>query len=652
MASKAKNIVVLCFASLVLTGVIVQTLYHPIPSFESDTLKTKSFKINSDKAHDHSQPTSESRTIKSVKSGAWSDLSIWDSKKVPSFGDNVVISSGTVVTYDVHSTNPIGNLKIDGKLVFSRNKSTNLDVGNIEVSTNGVLEIGSKDNQIPSKYSATIRFVMGVSGQNGLIIKGQAEIHGAPIKHTFTKLASDVTKGDQKSKHSTLFVVDDVHGWSPGSKIVITTTGRHSCTELKTVQIASGRTITLAEPLKCYHSGKEPARAEVALLTRNVVITSKNPNLRAHTMFMDDAKGSISYAEFVNLGPQNQLGKYPIHFHKMGDSSKGMYVQGASIWNSTNRWITIHSSNGVTLRDNVAYNSVGHGYFLEAGDEMLNVIDHNIGVLTNRGTLITSDVVPSVFWLENPRNKLLNNIAVQGQYFGYKYDVPNRVQDLKSVGKVNLRGLPILQFDNNEAHNNGAYGLWTSAGAQHDPTDQTMPISSIKNFLSWRNGSWGVYLEGRGTNITASTIFGNKINLGFGNDNNVVYRTHIMGEVDKESRSSMAGILFDKGVNNIVKDSVIEGHIPKDNRTPADIKIGAMHDNEIIGKIVNTKLLSPRTIIFGYPQNSMTHLIVQGYSAPNDNHSSIPSNFTLWRIDNQMSDAKADIYFVALVQRN
>ncbi len=75
----------------------------------------------------------------------------------------------------------------------------------------------------------------------------------------------------------------------------------------------------------------------------------------------------------------------------------------------------------------------------------------------------------------------------------------------------------------------------------------------------------------------------------------------------------------------------------------------------IFGKALNMlepEQIRPRTIIFGYPLNSMTHLIVEQYSAPNDNHSSIPSNFTLWRIDDQLDNVKVDFYFVALVQQN
>jgi len=582
--------------------------------------------------------------IQSIKSGVWSDPTIWNPQKVPSFSDDVIISSGTTVTYDVYSMNSIGNMTIDGKLIFSSNKSTQLDVGNIMVTPIGSLAIGSEDNPLPRRHSTTIRFVMDESGKNGLMVMGQAEIHGDPVNHTFTKLASDV-----KKESTDLFVTDDVNDWKAGSTIVITKSGRNSCTEVNHVLASGGRTITLTDPLRCNHSGTELIRADVALLTRNIVITSKDSNLRGHTMFMENSTGSISYAEFVNLGAENKLGRYPIHFHKMGDSAEGMFVQGASIWNSKNRWITIHSSIGVKLRDNVGFDSVGHGYFLEGGDELYNNIDHNIGILTRKGSLIHSDASAAVFWLENPLNNITNNIAVEGLYYGFKYDVPNRVEELKAIGEANLRSLPILEFENNEAHNNKVYGLWTSVGAKYNSKDQIIPLSNIDNFLSWRNGYWGILLNGRGTEVTNSIFIGNIRggNIGFQGDSNVVQNSHAIGEVDDDRKPSRSGVVFASGHNNILKDSILEGHTESLPRSSADVRVGDV-DAEITGTIINTKMLSPRTIIFGYPQFSTTHLTVQNYLAPNDNHATVPTNFTLWRIDNEIAGGVVDTYFVAL----
>src|SRR5207253_1171934 len=90
--------------------------------------------------------------------------------------------------------------------------------------------------------------------------------------------------------------------------------------------------------------------------------------------------GSIGYAEFRHLGKENVLGRYSIHFHLIGDSMRGASVIGASIWDSGNRWITIHGTNYLVVRDCVGYQSVGHGYFLEDGTEVFNVLDHNLAV--------------------------------------------------------------------------------------------------------------------------------------------------------------------------------------------------------------------------------------------------------------------------------
>ena len=59
---------------------------------------------------------------------------------------------------------------------------------------------------------------------------------------------------------------------------------------------------------------------------------------------------------------------------------RGSSVVGASIWDSGNRWITIHGTNYLVVRDCVGYQIVGHGFFLEDGTEVNNVLDRNLAV--------------------------------------------------------------------------------------------------------------------------------------------------------------------------------------------------------------------------------------------------------------------------------
>ena len=40
----------------------------------------------------------------------------------------------------------------------------------------------------------------------------------------------------------------------------------------------------------------------------------------------------LSYAEFRHLGKEGVLGRYSLHYHLVGDTMRGSYVIGASIW--------------------------------------------------------------------------------------------------------------------------------------------------------------------------------------------------------------------------------------------------------------------------------------------------------------------------------
>jgi hypothetical protein len=97
-------------------------------------------------------------------------------------------------------------------------------------------------------------------------------------------------------------------------------------------------------------------------------------------MYHRGSTGSISYAEFHRLGKPGLLGRYALHFHLAGDTMRGSYVVGASIWDSGNRWLTIHGTNYLVVRDCVGYQSLGHGFFLEDGTEVYNVLDRNLSV--------------------------------------------------------------------------------------------------------------------------------------------------------------------------------------------------------------------------------------------------------------------------------
>ena len=54
-------------------------------------------------------------------------------------------------------------------------------------------------------------------------------------------------------------------------------------------------------------------------------------------------------------------------------------------WDSANRWLTIHGTNYLVVRDCVGYQSIGHGFFFEDGTEVYNVLDHNLAIQAFKG---------------------------------------------------------------------------------------------------------------------------------------------------------------------------------------------------------------------------------------------------------------------------
>lgn len=323
---------------------------------------------------------------------------------------------------------------------------------------------------------------------------GRMEIHGAPLNRTWVKLTRSADAGATR-----LFLADSVEGWRGGDQIVVTGTARQEPIQgIQTAHVAdqpmwevrtlvnaeasegasmtSGARTTLQidEPLERTHRGGEYS-AEVANLSRNVVIESAQPEIaRGHTMFHFGSSGSISYAEFRHLGKRNVLGRYPIHYHLVDDSMRGSSVIGVSIWDSENRWVTIHGTRYLVVRDCVGFQSVGHGFYLEDGTETCNVLDRNLAIGAMVGQPLPKQVLPydrndgAGFWWANNLNAFTRNVAVECDQHGFRFEaeksetfdpVLSIVDTAGQRSDRDIRTLPLLKFEDNEVHCQRRFGL-------------------------------------------------------------------------------------------------------------------------------------------------------------------------------------------------
>src|SRR6185436_13847657 len=104
---------------------------------------------------------------------------------------------------------------------------------------------------------------------------------------------------------------------------------------------------------------------------------------------------------------------------------RGSSVVGASIHHSDNRWLTIHGTNYLVVRDCVGYQSLGHGYFLEDGTEVFNTLDRNLAIQAFTTQPLPQQVIPfdkndgSGFWWANSLNAFTRNVAAECDEYGY-----------------------------------------------------------------------------------------------------------------------------------------------------------------------------------------------------------------------------------------
>ena len=446
--------------------------------------------------------------IRSAQSGPWSDPKTWEGGQLPAAGNSVQIREGHEIVYDRNSDQALRSIFVAGRLSFATDRDTRLDVGIITIQNGNdttehgfdckgpspvvdalkpkaTLEVGSAETPIDAEHHALIRLVFfeGMDPQSAPAIVccgGRMDFHGAPLNRTWLKLGEDAKKGS-----SEVVAAEAVTGWRVGDRLIVVGNVRQSKiektfvkdpggvrdrtqTEERTLVAVNGTRLTLDNPLDYDHAGSGDFRTEVANLSRNVVVESADPEkVRGHTMYHKHSAGSISYAEFRHLGKEGVLGRYTLHFHVVGDTMRGSSVVGASIWDSGNRWITIHGTNYLVVRDCVGYNSIGHGYFLEDGTEQYNVLDRNLAVQARHGKILPDQVLPfdhndgAGFWCGNCLNTFTRNVAAECDEYGYRFDMTKNdkfdpvltVSLLDGSAKaIDIRTQPYVRFEDNEAH--------------------------------------------------------------------------------------------------------------------------------------------------------------------------------------------------------
>jgi hypothetical protein len=178
---------------------------------------------------------------------------------------------------------------------------------------------------------------------------------------------------------------------------------------------------------------------------------------------------------------------------------RGSSVVGASIWDSANRWLTIHGTDYLVVRDCVGYQSVGHGFFLEDGTEAYNVLDHNLAVQAYAAKPLPKQALPfdqnegAGFWWAANLNTFTRNVACENDRYGYRFQAEKSsgfdttlpvLQPDGAKKPIDIRSLPFVRFEANEAHSDGLYGFNLGEGVRRVGPDVRHPLV-IRQLKIW-----------------------------------------------------------------------------------------------------------------------------------------------------------------------
>ena len=490
-------------------------------------------------------------------------------------------ASGAVQILSPNIALEASEIAISGKLLVGKDADTEVisEVDGVEIRLMG-LTGGCNQwtlSEAPSGYALSPSGALASTRPRTIFVNdgGALEVYGKDSGTPWTTLTSSSTTGTYAGEPYTRIDVADDTGWQIGADIALAGTG-FGRFDSERFSLGSGGGGTWYLPgTASYEHFADPAGAygpsvagEVARLSRSVKIYTPTAELgaidsrRADCSGGEDPNPDLAYLEFdgaeihvgcgmdadsycritptlkltdvevFNAGKFDRMRQYPIHTHMLGDATGKVELRRVAVHTSSNRGIVIHTTQGAILEDNVVYDVVGHGYYLEEDESGYrrtsgNTLKDNLamqihGCKPSGGQESSSEDVSeehdahaSGFFFTDPANVFVGNHAAGAKSAGFWWNggvnMPNEnlCGDAFQIPGTPLERTPIEYpddydepnaspdtkpdcygaFDSNVAHS-ASYGLWAD-------NHKTMYVR-YTNFTAYKNNIAGMRTRNHG----------------------------------------------------------------------------------------------------------------------------------------------------------
>jgi len=455
----------------------------------------------------------------------WHDPSTWTDFNLspPVSGQDVTLPSNqkVVVMESVLETLGVVIIPDDSELIIGED-SNGISIEAEGFDVLGSLIVGSETCLITTPINISLLgtrpsdAVTNPQGPTykGISVTGELSLHGKQFYRTWTRLAKTAVSGQE------YVLLQNAVNWEPGQEVLLVTTAVKDAREwhqnevlvvdlVQTKSVGGGQFVSavyFTTPMQYTHYANNGYQGEVGLLSRVIKIqgaandsepTDPDPSncssgrwmwggntdvqcpnteltgFGGHIMIHNGGKGYVEGVELYRMGQTNVLGRYPMHFHVLGNGCPDCYFRSSSVHRSFYRCISIHGTNNVTLSENVAYDVTGYCYYLEDGVEEDNTLSYNLAahihylgeaaygggqttplVYESPTLTLPADVTASGFYITNVHNNIIGN-AASGGWAGFAFPSLRRPIGYHSDVNMKPSARTGLIIDGNTAHSTG-----------------------------------------------------------------------------------------------------------------------------------------------------------------------------------------------------
>lgn len=406
-------------------------------------------------------------------------------------------------------------------LTWDVTQSTTLRLsGNLDLSGNANVLIGTTGSPVPRAYTAVLEFDCGADGDYALVNNGgtltmQGESRTSGKNVIFCKLDADAAATD------TTLTVDTDTGWKSGDEVAIAATSQTRTQHERKILNgdAGGSSFAITVALTNAHRGSGDTKGGIILLTRNVVIRTVNTSFQTYlNTFVGTSVVDLDWVQLKNCG-YSGAGKDGCGCNMLaaaGGSMETDYVVVDGYTGDGFNWSTSCTFGGWVVRNCAAYN--GTSASTTNGAIRINS--------TMKGRTFSVDGFyaihcPNGLYFNFPGSltSKVKNVYISGpSNYGFKNAVA-------SAEQLKLNG----NFDNWEVHSStlGGMLLGTAAGPFTFDTWKIWACTDSGIAFTWQGagvGTGSIHL----VNFNNFTVFGSAASAARAN---IEVTSHLIGVV-------------------------------------------------------------------------------------------------------------------------